>query len=253
MNHSIFKLIALTVVLGVLNGCGGSGNSDSPQQNTLQTPDSGTGTSETGNTGAENPDTDNPDTINPLPDNPDSEPDIPNPDPGVSDPEPQEIPSGISGSVNGIRYQYTGDLRFTTHGDMRSINAVNNIDDAESWTIALIGPQEGTYNCNPDATVITLARGITMLDTNADTGSCSITVMSSDSIGMEGVFTATLIDVNDETPFEVTDGTFRVVFEDAILDLDQDGISDAEDNCPFDANPDQLDDDLNRIGNICES
>lgn len=35
-------------------------------------------------------------------------------------------------------------------------------------------------------------------------------------------------------------------------DIDQDGIKDLRDNCPFETNPDQLDSDGNGKGDVCE-
>ncbi|MDQ3712986.1 MAG: thrombospondin type 3 repeat-containing protein [Acidobacteriota bacterium] len=52
-----------------------------------------------------------------------------------------------------------------------------------------------------------------------------------------------------------SDGTAIVdigAFELQIIDADGDGVADANDNCPVNANPDQLDTDSDGIGNVCD-
>lgn len=220
MKHSTIRLLSVALLLAVITACGGSDNNEDSHQ-----PD----TSDQGGT------------------------DSGSSDPGNSDTGTAFNTQGISGNVNGVAYQYIGDLHYTSHGDKRSIKVENLEDGAETWSINLLTPEAGTYRCEAESVTIVLAQGISTLDSNSDQGDCSITITSADSIGIEGHFTATLVDVADSTQHSVTDGAFSVVFEDAILDLDHDGHSDSDDNCPFDANPDQLDDDMNRVGNICET
>jgi hypothetical protein len=47
-------------------------------------------------------------------------------------------------------------------------------------------------------------------------------------------------------------GHFYINYPKVILDWDGDGVPDAEDNCPWDFNPSQLDSNHNGIGDICE-
>ncbi len=58
-----------------------------------------------------------------------------------------------------------------------------------------------------------------------------------------------IVDGNADTIAVVDIGAFEL----QIVDSDGDGIVDANDNCPVNANPDQLDTDSDGIGNVCDS
>lgn len=220
MEYSTIRFLSLALLLTVLTACGGSdNNADAPQPD-----NSDPGSTESGSADNGNPDT------------------------GAA-----FSTQGVTGTVNGVTYQYTGDLRYTSQDNKRSITVESLEDGTDSWSINLLTPEEGTYSCGAESVAVVLTREGTTLDSSTDQGGCSITITSADSMGLAGYFTATLVDASGATQHSVTDGEFKVVFEDAIMDIDHDGFSDADDNCPFDANPDQLDDNMNRVGNICET
>jgi Thrombospondin type 3 repeat len=52
---------------------------------------------------------------------------------------------------------------------------------------------------------------------------------------------------------EISAETFNITCPDPILDTDEDGVADTSDNCPLTPNTDQLDQDGDGVGNVCDS
>ena len=161
------------------------------------------------------------------------------------------------GAINGISYTYTGDQRYASSGDRYSVNAENLFEGTESWTIDYILPEIGTYRCNDAggrAPVIALDRDNSPFGSTEHTGDCTINVTAVDTDGFSGNFVATIAEsaAPGAPQYNVTGGSFNVSFVNVIPDSDADEISDAEDNCPFNVNPDQADEDDDRVGDACE-
>ncbi len=240
MNPSITKhlrLLVLVLATSVLIACGGDSDSDHSQQTSAL--DSNTDLSSGDSTSQ-----------------PDSDPD-PSPEPEPEpEPESDHTDRGITGTVDGVVYNFTGDMRYVVNGDSRGIQTENLSNGAQSWSISAITPAAGSYHCDATdqtAPSITLHVDNTQYSTHSAGGACTLTVTVASSTELTGYFSGVLTDVGGTEQLNLSNGAFRIAFEDSILDLDEDGISDAEDNCPFDANPDQLDDDQNRVGNACQS
>lgn len=152
---------------------------------------------------------------------------------------------GITGDVNGTTYNYNGDTRYTNAGDQkRSINGENIDNGNESWSLFFVPEKVGSYSCGEENLTLALTRENNPSGTAT---SCTVQVTQADETGLFGTFTATLNNGNN-----VTNGAFKIIFEDAIGDADEDGLSDAEDNCAFMNNPDQADSDTNGIGDVCD-
>jgi hypothetical protein len=158
----------------------------------------------------------------------------------------------IKGSVGGSSYNYGGDMRYTSAGaGKRNLQVVDVREDENSWNIYALSQSQGTYQCAKAALQIVLVRKDEPTLTTQMPGSCSITVTRADSEIIEGVFDATLAGASGST-YAVSNGSFRIELAHAIPDLDEDGFSDADDNCPFISNSDQSDADDNGTGDACE-
>lgn len=161
--------------------------------------------------------------------------------------------SRMVGTVDGANYNYNGDVRYTAAGSKRSIQVEDLNDGDASWRITSIESAAGSYPCDgADAPTVELHNGETV-STTKNGGACNITVSHADDRHLEGHFTATLVNADSGAMRSVSSGAFHVVFAEVIPDSDEDGLSDADDNCPFNANPDQADDDANAVGNACEA
>lgn len=164
--------------------------------------------------------------------------------------------SKMTGKVDGANRNYSGDVRYTAAGSKRSI-VVENLDNGEeSWGIYFIDPVVGNYRCgNASETdpIISIIHHENSKSSSQNGGSCSITISRVDDDQIEGQFTATLINTESNASQAITEGAFHIVFAEVIPDSDDDGLSDADDNCPFDINPAQLDENNNAIGDACEA
>lgn len=153
--------------------------------------------------------------------------------------------TGISGSANGTLYEHTGDTRYTAFGDeQRSVHAEDLQDHLASWGLFGFKPAVGHYPCSGNGS------GLVALTSNGQLYSddqCSITVTEASGNQLVGHFSANLTGLG-----AVNNGRFHIVLDEAIGDLDLDGVSDADDNCPYTSNPDQTDEDNNRQGNACD-
>lgn len=153
---------------------------------------------------------------------------------------------GIAGDANGTTYNYNGDTRSTFAGSQkRNLNAENINNGNESWSVLFVPEKIGSYNCGQDSLTLALTRDSSPKGTAT---SCTVNVTRADESGIFGTFTATLDDGSD-----ITNGTFSIIVEDAIGDADEDGLSDADDNCAFVANADQADSNSNGTGDACDA
>jgi hypothetical protein len=142
--------------------------------------------------------------------------------------------SGIAATVDGRYYYYEGDARYTAEGQQRSLAVEDLFDHTATWKVANVSPALGTYRCSDvEAPMISLSRAGQLLDSAL--GDCEVTVTEVTEQGMLGRFSATLQNASGSVTHRVEDGCFAVVFADAILDADLDGLADADDGCPFDA------------------
>lgn len=160
----------------------------------------------------------------------------------------------ITGTIAGSSYNYGGDMRYTSADDgNRNLQVVDLRADASSWNIYALPPATGAYRCadaaNNDLRIV-LVRADEPTLSSKSPGSCTITVTRADSDVIEGVFTAKLAAPAGQA-YTVNDGAFRVELAHAIPDLDEDGYSDADDNCPYTSNSDQADSDGNGTGDAC--
>lgn len=142
--------------------------------------------------------------------------------------------SAVAGTVAGRYYHYEGDARYTASGEQRSISVEDLFDHRAKWGVANVTPAVGSYSCDDvNAPFVALIVNGQQLDSAL--GDCSVTVTAVNGQGMQGRFSATLQNAAGSVSQRVEDGCFNVVFDDAILDADLDGLADADDGCPFDA------------------
>ncbi len=158
----------------------------------------------------------------------------------------------ISGVVDSGLYRFNGDKRYTVAtGDARSLQVVSLTSDASYWSIHGLTPRIGKYSCAESGPQIELQReGMAVLST-PNGGECQITVSEAGVRALRGRFVGRLADT-DGRMHSLADGEFDIAFAEVIPDLDADGLSDADDNCPFDANPDQADANHDMVGDACE-
>lgn len=159
--------------------------------------------------------------------------------------------SGIFGSVAGSPHDYTGDIRYTTGNDgARDLMVVSRVSDQTHWQIAGVRPEIGIYACDETLQLRLQREGQAVLST-AGAGDCLLEVSKVNLDHLNGRFTGHLVD-GSGSAFVIEDGVFQIALASAIPDLDEDGLSDADDNCPFAANPDQADNNGNGRGNACD-
>jgi len=155
----------------------------------------------------------------------------------------------ISGYVDNVFYGYNGDMRYTAAGSgARNLNVVSKASDKSYWEINSLTPTVGSYSCSAGNLKLTLQRDN---DAPLRSESCNLTVTEASDRSLSGYFSATLLGVGGRAQ-TLTNGKFTIELAEAILDRDNDGLSDADDNCPFDVNQDQADQDGNNIGDACE-
>ncbi len=165
---------------------------------------------------------------------------------------PVEDGRGIQATVNDQTHAYRGDMRLTVAGNARNLQVVSQSADTDSWAIQGLTPQTGEYRCDDGSLRITLARAGQPTLSTASGGSCVLTVSQADARRIAGTFSGVLAAAGG--PGQVlNDGRFQFELVHVIPDTDADGIADADDNCPFDANPDQADSNGNGVGNACSA
>lgn len=176
------------------------------------------------------------------------------PNSGATSGGPSTSASRMGGTVDGTNYNYNGDVRYNAAGGSKRSIQVEDLNDGDaSWRITSIDPAVGSYPCDgADAPTIELHNDETV-STTENGGACSITVSHTDDHHLKGHFSATLVNADSGAKRSVSSGAFHIVFAEVIPDSDEDGLSDADDNCPFTANPDQADDDANGVGNACDA
>lgn len=159
--------------------------------------------------------------------------------------------SGIFGSVAGSPLHYTGDIRYTAGNDgAKDLMVVSRVSDQTHWQIAGIRSEIGIYACDETLQLRLQREGQAVLST-AGAGDCILEVSKANLDHLNGRFTGRLVDGSGSV-FVIEDGVFQITLASAIPDLDDDGLSDADDNCPFAANPDQADNNGNGRGNACD-
>lgn len=142
--------------------------------------------------------------------------------------------SGVAATVGGQYHYYSGDARYTAAGLQRSLAVEDLFDHQASWQLTNVTPALGTYRCGDiDAPYIALTRDGATLDSAL--GECEVEVTEVSEQGLRGRFSSVLQAPAGGPERRVDDGCFTVVFSDAILDADLDGLADADDGCPFDA------------------
>jgi hypothetical protein len=158
---------------------------------------------------------------------------------------------GISGDVANVNHHYNGDMRYTAAGTemRRNLKVVSRDSDDSYWEIRSLTPQTGSYSCNDGELELILQRdGETPLRSE----NCELTVSQANDEYIKGYFQANLIGFGKQAG-NPAEGVFNIELARVIPDLDRDGLSDADDNCPFDSNIDQSDQNGNAIGDVCET
>lgn len=169
--------------------------------------------------------------------------------------------SGAGVTVGNEKKDFSGDIKYVSTNDRFSLELENIKDHTESWTLAYIKPEVGTYPCDnnaggtpgEDSPAMILKSSGQLAGSSAFGGDCVIKVTQADSLGFSGVFSGTIVESGspDAARYNVNDGGFEVLFANVIPDADKDGLSDADDNCPFDSNTDQADQNSDGIGDVC--
>lgn len=161
---------------------------------------------------------------------------------------------GIQGRVNGALYAFDGDMRLTVaSANTRNLQALNRGSDAEHWAINQLPLRTGEYPCGSNGLELSLQRvGQDTLSTAGPAGQCQVVVTRVNSRFLEGYFAAELA-ASSGARTRVEEGRFRFELAHVIPDSDADGLSDADDNCPFDANPGQEDGNNNGAGTACDA
>jgi hypothetical protein len=144
--------------------------------------------------------------------------------------------SEVSATVGGVSHHYSGDIRYTAEGEQRSLQIESFFDGSQTWSVDFVTPTPGTYGCDDaNAPMITLVDGDNNQRFDSAAGDCEVTVIEATEERLVGRFSAILQNAAGTINHSVTDGCFTVVFDNAILDADLDGLSDADDGCPFDS------------------
>lgn len=165
---------------------------------------------------------------------------------------PVEDGRGIQADLAEGTHAYRGDMRVTIAGDnVRDLHVVNQASDEDAWAISAIPAELGEYRCDAGGLTITLMRGGQPTLDSLQGGSCALTVTQANLRRIEGHFSGVLTGPNGNA-HAMDNGVFRFELAHAIPDSDADGYSDADDNCVFNANPDQADGNGNGVGTACD-
>lgn len=157
---------------------------------------------------------------------------------------------GIQATVDGTLRDFDGDMRLTSAGDSkRNLQVLNRRNDDAFWAIHALPNRRGVFQCGDNQLQLTLQP---TAETAWMSGSCEVTVSQASDVGMEGTFEGVLVGT-DGSSHRVQGGHFRFSFAHVIPDSDNDGLSDADDNCPFAPNNDQADSNRDGVGDACDS
>ncbi len=159
---------------------------------------------------------------------------------------------GITAAVNDETHAYRGDMRVTVTGSTRNLHVVSQVTDADSWAIGGLTAQTGEYRCGDGKLQITLVRAGQPTLSTATGGSCVLSVTQADDRRIAGTFDGVLAAAG-EAGQRLNNGEFRFELAHVIPDTDADGVADADDNCPFNANSDQGDANGNGLGTSCDA
>ena len=161
---------------------------------------------------------------------------------------------GIQGQLDGALYAFHGDMRLTVSStDKRKLHVLNLANDAEHWAINELPNRPGEYQCGQGGLHLSLQRaGQSLFSSAGPAGQCQVVVTRANSRSLEGYFSGVLAAASGASA-RVDEGRFRFELAHVIPDSDADGLSDADDNCPFDANPGQEDGNNNGAGTACDA
>ncbi len=159
---------------------------------------------------------------------------------------------GIGALVNGVPYRFSGDMRVVSaDAGRKSLNVVSLSSDQSHWDVLAVTPEPGRYLCEEQGLRLQLMREGMPLLSSAGGGQCELTISVSNLERIRGQFSGQLLDAQGRT-HRIEEGLIDIMLASAIPDLDEDGWSDADDNCPFIANADQADADGNLRGDACD-
>ena len=157
---------------------------------------------------------------------------------------------GIRALVDNSAYDYRGDRRLSHAGEgHRNLKVVSLASDHSYWQIEALPVLPGHYACDDSLRLLLQREAMPLLTSQG--GSCHLTLSLASPQQLLGQFSGQLVDESGRR-YQIESGLFDIWVDQAIPDLDQDGLADADDNCPFDANADQQDSDGNRIGDACD-
>lgn len=159
---------------------------------------------------------------------------------------------GVRGTVAGQAHAYTGDKRLTVaQGELRNLEVLSVDSDDQAWRILGFNPRPGSYRCGETGLHLELQLGHGEVLSTRQGGECELRLSESSHRVMRGQFSGRLADASGRMQ-QVSNGEVDIVLAAVIPDLDGDGLSDADDNCPFDPNPDQADSNGDMRGDACE-
>lgn len=160
---------------------------------------------------------------------------------------------GMRATVESANTHFAGDMHVTSAGSARNLKIVSRNDDDSYWELHGLPQQSGTYRCGASEDsqlgIVLQQMGMPLLS-SSNGGNCEIRVEQTYT-AIRGSFRALMRDTNGRG-YVAEGGAFNIELAAAIPDLDADGVSDADDNCPFLRNPDQADANENLMGDACD-